>query len=135
MYLEPSEMQSKLYDYQLEQITGGNEALVTVAIEAAIEEASSYLSLRYDVEKVFSAKGTDRNAHLLSVVKTLALWQIIQLANVDMLYDKVANEYKMATDWLNRVSRGRVNPNLPTVKPELVSGFDIISDKKNNNDY
>jgi phage gp36-like protein len=135
MFIVPKEMETKLYAYQLEQITGGDEALVTVAIEAAIEETSSYLSRRYNVEKIFEAIGDKRNAHLLDIVKTIAVWKIIQLSNVDMLYDKVAKEYEQAINWLNRVSRGFVNPNLPKVDAENVAGFDIISDKKNDNNY
>lgn len=135
MFLEPKELNSKIYTYQLSQITEGEEALITVAIESAIEESSSYLSLRYDVEKIFTSQGTDRNAHLLNVVKTLALWNIIQLANVDMIYNKVQDEYDRAINWLNRIATGRLSPNLPEKNKDQQQGFYLESKTLNNNDY
>lgn len=135
MFVEVNEMESKIYKYQLDQITQENEALIIVAIEAAIEETSSYLSERYDTKKIFEAQGKDRNAHLLNVVKTLALWQIIQLSSVDILYNRVQEEYDRSINWLNRVSLGRVSPHLPTLDAEQTEGFYLECNSQQNNDY
>ena len=115
MFLETAELKSVLYEYQLTEITEGSPDIAEMAINAAVEEVTSYLSPtdqikwrdgrpRYDVAAIFSAIGVNRNAMILSLVKSIALYQICQLANVDMIQERVMQRYDRAIDYLEKVA-------------------------------
>lgn len=115
MFIEPEELKSVIYDYQLNQITEEDEALPVMAIDAAVEEVKSYLApggtknyhdgrKRYDVDTIFSATGDDRNPLVLALCKSIAVYYIVQLSNVDIIEEKVRTRYERAVDWLEKVS-------------------------------
>ncbi|MGL4908153.1 MAG: phage protein Gp36 family protein [Bacteroidales bacterium] len=113
MYLPKEELRSAIYEYQLGDITEGDDSIVEMAINAAIEEVKSYLSGKYNTDTIFAQQGENRNPLILAHAKTLAVWHIIQLANVDIIYDKAKERYDRCIDWLNRCANGKLNPDLP----------------------
>ncbi len=120
MFITAAELKTVAYQYQLDQITDNDPGIVDDAIAAAEDEVLGYLrpgpkglAQSYDTGYIFSRTGTDRSPLLLQHVKTVALWHIIQLANVDMIYEQVKDRYDRAINWLKQVSRGDIMPNLP----------------------
>lgn len=113
MFVTEEELRSVAYSYQLEQIVENDVTILHMAINAAVEEARGYLSARYNADAAFAATGDDRNPLLLEIVKDIALWYIIRLSNVDILYQPVKERYDRAVQWLDRVASGRITPNLP----------------------
>ncbi len=113
MFCTPEELKTVAYTYQIDQITVEDETIVITAIETAMEEIRSYLSHRYDMEKAFAATGTKRNPQVLHLTKVIALYHIVQLSNVDMLYERVKADYDAAVTFLNRCADGKLNPSLP----------------------
>lgn len=92
MFLTTNELKSAIYDYQVDQITEGDDTIVEMAISAAIDEVKSYLTpggladwedgrTLYDVANIFNKQGAERNALILAHTKTIAKWWIIQLSN------------------------------------------------------
>jgi phage gp36-like protein len=130
MFLEINELSSAIYQYQLEQITQGDESIVETAIETAVQEVRSYLDsnyqhanadgrLLYDTEAVFSATGTDRNALILAHTKTVAIWHIIQLCNADVMYQHVKERYDRAIAFLRDLAAGKTSiSSLPRLNSE-----------------
>ena len=115
MFLETEELKSVIYDYQLNEITEADADIPVMAINAAIQEMKSYLNpgnqslyrdgrKRYDVEAIFSATGTDRNALILELCKSISTYYICRIANVDIIHEKVQKMYDRAIDWLEKVS-------------------------------
>lgn len=140
MFCNPEEMKTVAYSYQIDQITMEDETIVMTAIETAKEEIRAYLSHRYDMEKVFSAQGSGRNPQVLHLVKVIALYHIVQLSNVDMLYERVKADYDAAVVFLNRCADGKLNPSLPPALAEngasgADSGIEWGSDPKLSNNY
>ncbi|WP_268846754.1 phage protein Gp36 family protein [Flavobacterium aestivum] len=131
MYLVKEELGSVMYGYQIDQITEGNNLIVTQAISAAIGEVKSYLTgnnkkewidgrYRYDVAAIFSAEGDTRNATILEITKTVAKWWICQLCNADMIYEQCKERYDRAIDWLTKLAKGTVNlDELPQIDMEV----------------
>lgn len=129
MFLDKSELKTVAYQYILDQITEGDDSILDFGIESAIEEVKSYLTpnnqhqwkdgrLLYDVNLIFSATGSDRNALILGFTKTVAIWKIIQLCNADMIYQNTKDQYDRAIDYLNRIAKGVVTiSTLPTLDP------------------
>jgi len=118
MFIQEEELRSVAYNYQLEQIVENDATILQMAIEAATEEVRGYLSSRYDTTAAFAATGADRNPLLVEITKDIALWYIIRLSNVDILYEPVKERYDRAVQWLDRVARGTITPDLPAATDE-----------------
>ena len=118
MFLTQEELKSVAYSYQLDQIVDSDTTILQMAIDAAVEEIRGYLSSRYDTRAVFAATGENRNPLVLEITKDIALWYIIRLSNVDIIYDSVKERYDRAVKWLDRVAAGTVTPDLPAAVDE-----------------
>lgn len=118
MFIEVEELKSVLYDYQLQQIIEGDQDIAEMAISAAIEEVRSYLDVRYDCEKIFAATGKERNSLIVEMMKNIALYNIVRLANVDILYEKAKERYDRAIEYFDRVASGKLAPQLPLKQSE-----------------
>ena len=113
MYITIEELKTALYAYQAQEISEQDDDILLMNISAAIEEVRSYLAGRYDVGKIFAAAGVDRNQLLMELTKNIALWYIIRLSNVDIIYQQAKERYNSAVDWLTKVADGMLNPDLP----------------------
>lgn len=119
-FLEIEELKTVIYEYQLDQITEQDDTIAQMAIETAIEEVKSYLTINnqhqfrdgrliYDVDAIFAATGNARNPLILSMTKTCAEWWVTQLCNADIVYEQVKERYDRALAWLKKLSTGEVN--------------------------
>jgi hypothetical protein len=90
-----------------------NEIALT-AIQTAISEANGYMS-RYDTATLFNASGSDRDAHLVNLIKDMAVWHFIVLANANVELALREKRYDNAIEYLVRVQAGKVVPNWPYV--------------------
>ncbi len=128
-FLTKEELKDAIYEYQVEQITEGDENIVENAISAAIDEVRSYLTgnrkkewedgrMRYDVDAVFNATGTARNALILAHTKTIAKWWVILLSNPDIIYEQVKQRYDRSVAYLSKVAKGEYTiGSLPVLAP------------------
>lgn len=148
MFLEPDELKSAIYDYQLKEIVevnlddDSNMDIVHMAIDAAIDEMKSYLRPnnqdrwndgrnRYNVAAIFSAEGADRNALILELCKSIAVWYVCRLSNVDIIEEKVKQRYDRAIDWLEKVSGTGKSAGAPALSPDLP----LLEDDTTNNAF
>jgi phage gp36-like protein len=113
MFIDPAELNTVLYAYQVNQITDSNQDIVLQAIAAAVKEAKSYLTAYFDVDAIFAQTGTDRDPLLMEQVKAIAAYRILQLSNVDYLFSQAKDRYDRVIDWLKQVSKGLIQPDLP----------------------
>lgn len=153
MFIVKEDLGNVIYDYQLDQITDGDDNIIAQGIAAAVEEAKSYLTpnvndrewlngrLLYDVEAIFNATELDRNSLILQHCCTLAKWHIAQLCNADFIYEKAKDRYDRAIDWFTKIAKGTINlSTLPQlVRNETTAGekqpFEFGSRTKFNHDY
>ncbi len=129
MFLTKQDLPQVIYNYQVTQITEGNDDIVLQALAAAVEEAKSYLTpnpnkkdyldgrLLYDVNAIFATTGLDRNALILQHAITLAKWHIAVLCNADFIYEQAKERYDRAIDWFTKIAKGTINL---TSLPQLV---------------
>ena len=132
MFLEPQDLPTVIYDYQLQEITEGDPLIPLANIAAAIEEVKSYLK-KYDTVVIFAAVGAARNPLILETTKTVALWYIIRLSNVDIIFTQAKDRYDRAIKWLEGVRDGTIVPDLPhATAPDggAVASFSIKSNRK-----
>lgn len=131
MYLQKDDLKNNIYNYQVEQITEGDDSIVLQALASAEIELKSYLQgnnkkeyldgrLRYDVEAILAKTGNERNALLVSHGIAIAKWYIIDLCNVDILYGRAKERYDRSVDWLNKLAKGDVNlTDLPVLQSTI----------------
>ncbi len=128
MYLQIEDLKNNIYNYQVEQITQGDESIVLQALDTAEQEVKSYFYINqkkefldgrkiYDVDKTFSAKGNDRNALLVSLCLSVAKWYIVDLCNADIIYQHAKERYDRAIEYLQKINKGEVSlGNIPTLQ-------------------
>lgn len=112
-FISPDELGTHLYSENIETITRDNNAILLAAIDTAIAEAYGYLG-SYDREQIFSAKGDNRNALLLTFVKDIAVWHFLCLSNAGVEMQLRQDRYERAIAWLKAVQKSEIKPNLPT---------------------
>lgn len=143
MFIEIDEMKSVLYAYQMEDIAEGDETILYEGIAAGVEEVKAYFMaannrrnngenskqqyqswVEYDIAAIFGAIGSDRNAFVLRLCKTVAAYNICELANTDILYEQVKERYENVVKTLERIAGygdsqhiPLVISNLPTIPP------------------
>lgn len=134
MYLNIEELKTHAYDEELQVLIRDDETIALAAIDVAVELAKSKLAKHYDTEAVFSATGNDRNALLLKIVKDIAVWELIGLANPGIHYADKKFRYEQAVDWLTAVFKG-MPADLPkrTDETSRASSFSFHSNPKRNN--
>ncbi|MBR4199249.1 MAG: DUF1320 family protein [Bacteroidales bacterium] len=111
--VSPSELKSHIYDYQVQQITENDSTITETAISTAEALVKSYLASRFDTDAIWATTGNDRPPLVLDLIKTIAVYKLIRLCNVDILYDRYHDAYLEAIDILKPVSSGTIVPNLP----------------------
>jgi hypothetical protein len=122
MFLEIDEMKSVMYYYQMDEISGTDNEIILDGIDAAILEVKAYFTAAnarrasiinknefeqwkiYDIDKIFNAENEHRNAFVLRLCKTVAVWNICELANVDILDDRITKRYENAIDTLSKIA-------------------------------
>lgn len=137
-YLNIEDMYTHIYQENMDAISRGDDAVMLSAIDAAIEEASGYLT-KYDTQKIFAARGSERNAILLLFIKDIAAWHFVNLCNAGVDLDLREKRYDRAIEWL-RNNQNRNNPSLPArseqhecESPFCRHGLDFGSNPKRDN--
>lgn len=121
--VQPDELKSVLYSYQVEQITDDDTEIVQEAIDTAEMLVRGYLNaanLRretasltkqqyrawrlYDIDAIFNQTGTDRNPLLLRIIKRLAAFNIIELSCPDAMSERITEIYNATIDLLKRIA-------------------------------
>lgn len=108
-------------DNTLSVIHQQSDANLDKAESYAIEEVSSYLRSRYDIDKALSE--TNRNAQLVMILCDIALYHLISWLPKRIGFEIREIRYKSAIAWLKDVAKGNASPNIPTKTNE--QGEDI----------
>lgn len=130
MFLEIEEMQSVLYEYQMNEIAEDDEQIIMDGILAGISEVKAYFTAsnqkqwddgrpKYDTNKIFGATGSDRDAWVLRMCKTVAAWNICELSNVDIIYDHIKERYQNVIRTLEKIAGMGEFKDSPTLTPDL----------------
>lgn len=137
MYVIPKEIFTHLYKEQITAIQGDDEHMLEMAIDGAIVETKGYLH-KYDIEKIFSQTGDNRNPLLCIFIKDIAVWHYINIANPNADLSVREKRYNAAIAWLIGVQKGYIVPNLPIPtdedgNKENTTGFRLGSNPKREN--
>ena len=122
----------------LSVISQSSEENKTRAEAYAIEEISSYLRSRYDMQKAFSMQGNDRNALLVMYTTDIILYHLVAWLPKKIGFEIRETRYNAAIDWCVKVQNGKSSPELPAItndKGEQTGGTVRTGGQKKNNYY
>lgn len=130
MFITTDEMKSVLYSYQMNEIAEGDETIITSGILAGISEVKAYFTAsnqkqwedgrpKYDVNAIFGATGNKRDPFVMRMCKTVAAWNICELANVDIIYEHVKERYQNVISTLEKIAGIGEYKDSPTLTPDL----------------
>lgn len=142
MFLTTEEMKDVLYSYQADEIAEGDEQIIDNGVLAGVAEVKAYFTAsnqkqwndgrpKYDVNKIFGATGSDRNPFVLRMCKTVAAWNICELANVDIIYEHVRTRYENVIKTLEKIAGIGEYKDSPTLTPDLPT-IELDPDKSDN---
>jgi hypothetical protein len=139
-----ADLATKLYAEKINAITRSNSAIADESIDIAISEVKSYLS-RFDLVQLFGDQAADTAAtfpdsYLKSLVKDVAIWHLITLANVGIDLAILRTRYEDAIRVLRRIQQIQQTPdgwpliNIDTVPltPGNSVGMNSIPKRSNN---
>jgi len=107
-----ADLGTHLYADVLSEITRADDTIVSKAIDTAIQEAKMYLA-RYDLLQLFgddTTPATIQDEYLKSLLKDIACWHIIRLANANVDYNAFRTAYQDAIAVLKSIMCGDANP-------------------------
>lgn len=136
MYLPIEELKTHAYDEEISAIIRDDETIAVACIDMAIEFATSKLMKHYKTDEIFSAEGNARNPLVLKIVKDIAIWELIGLANPSVDYNDKRYRYEQAVDWLTAVYKG-MPANLPRIEEKTSenTSFQYHSNPPRTNHY
>ena len=136
MFLTVDELSTHLYAENIDEITQGDETIAVAAIDTAVSEAKGYLSA-YDIVAIFSATGSNRNPLLLTFLKDIAAWHLINLCNAGSDLKLRQDRYERAIAWLRGVQKGEISPDLQKAETsdEKPGTITFGSNPKRNNHF
>jgi phage gp36-like protein len=117
-----ADFRTHIYPEITEVITRSDDTILTIAIANAESEAKSYLN-RFDITAMFVTGNPDQ--WLKSLVKDLACWHLIKLANPNINLEIFRTSYEDAKKYFKDVMLGNVEPQgWPLRVDDAVTTFD-----------
>ena len=106
------DLKTHIYEEHIEEISRSDGSIAQQAIDRAIAQAKGYCS-RFELVSLFGSatvNPTVTDYQLKGIVKDLALWHLIQLANPNIEMSRAQAAYEYAVSWLKDVQKGFVQP-------------------------
>lgn len=112
MFLERKELKTVSTADIIAIITNRDDSTVDAIILESIDIMSSYLHQYYDIEAIFEKEGAERSLTIVKHLKSLVIHGIYKIRS-KVMNELVKEDYDEAMTWLEKVSEGKIKPNLP----------------------
>ena len=123
----------------LDALIRNDRSIIEIIEDRTLSEMRSFLSIRYNCDKLFGATGTDRIQVVLMMALDIAIYHIFCIHNPQKLSVMRRERYERAMTWLKEVNRGRATidgaPLLPDETLADNSRFLTTSNPKRVNHY
>ena len=118
-YIEPNDYDASVHREIIDAITREDNSILDICEDRAIEEMKSYMAGRYDVDRIFAARGEERHPLILMMCLDIAVYHIYSLGNPAKMSSLRENRYERAVEWLKGIQKGNVVINgAPTLQDE-----------------
>lgn len=120
-FIDPEDYDATVHRDIIDSLTRGDNSILDICEDRAIAEMKSYPSARYDVENIFSARGTERHPLVLMMCLDIATYHIYSVGNLQKLTNGIRqNRYERAVEWMKGVQKGSVSINgAPLLEDDL----------------
>lgn len=120
-FIDPEDYDATVHRDIIDSLTRSDNSILDICEDRAIAEMKSYLSARYDVENIFSARGTERHPLVLMMCLDIATYHIYSVGNPQKLTNGIRqNRYERAVEWMKGVQKGSVSINgAPLLEDDL----------------
>lgn len=108
-FIQTSDYNASIHREIIETITRGDDEVVEICEDRAIDEMRSYLSGRYDCSAIFAARGSDRNTLILMMAIDITIYHIFSIHNPQKLSQVRVDRYNRAVEWLKAVAAGKIS--------------------------
>lgn len=108
-------IRNEIKDILLENYTVGK---LKTAENMGIAQVKKRLAGRYDVGKIFTAVGDDRDSYIVMITLDCALYHLYTATVPNKIPAIRAERYQDALDWLKSVARGEEDTDLPVIEDE-----------------
>lgn len=111
-FINPEDYDATVHRDIIDSLTRGDDSILDICEDRAIEEMKSYLSSRYDVEAIFSARGEERHPLVLMMALDIATYHIYCVGNPQKMANGIRQaRYERAVEWLKGVQKGAISIN------------------------
>lgn len=125
-FLLKTDLYLSILQDELEEITRGDDTLVTSALSASEAEMKVYLYDSYDVDAIFAATGTDRHQMLVQLGTDIAIWFLVARVQAGQNTDDRKARFDRAIAWMKMVQKTKTYADLPrremTVQTHILHG-------------
>lgn len=127
-FIDPADYDATAHRDILDALTRGDNSILDICEDRAIEEMKSYLSGRYDTDKIFASSGSERHPLVLMMCLDIAVYHIYCVGNPQKLSSMRKDRYDRAVEWMKAVQKGNIVVNgIPAVSKDVRSADHRIS--------
>lgn len=138
MFLEKTELKTVGVEEIINKIINNDDAIVEEIIEESIDVMKGYLFQYFDTDAIFNAVDQDRNLTVIKHLKGIVIFEIYT-RRTKALNEVAKLRYDESMLWLEKVSTGKIKPDLPPKKidtdgdgnPDSPSTFLKLGSRKN----
>ena len=138
-FIDLEDYDASIHREILDAITRTDDSLIEICEDRAIAEMRSYLSKRYDCDRIFSERSPKRNQLILMMAVDIAVYHLFCIHNPMKLSQMRKDRYERAVEWLKAAGKGDVSidgaPLLPAAQQAAHDSFIIRSNPKRNNHF
>ena len=124
-FIDKTDINRYLEDETTDQITDGNDSIVTEAIKDAEDRVREKISPRYDMDTEFSKVGDNRHRSLMKHTINLAIYYLFERLYTNVIPDGRVTAMSEAETWLDEVYEGKLNVTLATNDEEAQEGWPL----------
>jgi len=132
-FISKEDLYLSILEDELNEITRGNDAIITAAISAAEADLRVYLFDSYDVDTIFSSVGTARHQMLVQLCADVTIWFLVARLQAGQDTDARKSRYDRAIAWLKMVKRSGTYADLPRRESTVQTHISHGSNLKRNN--
>lgn len=92
----------------LDALVREDRNVIEVCEQRTIAQMRSYLHQTYDCERIFAARGAERNELLLMFALDICVYHIFTLHNPRNIAQIRIDRYERALEWLQGIQEGRI---------------------------
>ena len=138
-FIEITDYDTSIHAEILDALTREDDSLVEICEDRAITEMRCYLAKRYDCDRIFAARGEERNQLVLMMAIDIAIYHVFCIHNPRKLSPIRKERYDRAKEWLGAVAHEEVSidgaPLLPEEERRGSAQFVIKSNRRRCNYY